>query len=98
MKKNIFYEMQIGGGSISLTLIPSDKVKVGMRAEASQLKGIYDKYMILLYENPDDTEGTLVFYGDSQNEEYAKWFEQDKPITPIYNSKNEMKDVMVYDE
>lgn len=79
-------------------LIPSEDVKLGIKAEVSQLKGIYDKYMILLYENPDDTEGTLVFYGDTQDEEYAKWFDQDKPITPIYNSRNELEDMIVYDE
>lgn len=83
---------------MSALLIPTEQVKVGIKAEASQLKEIYDKYMILLYDNPDDKEGTLVFYGDTQDDEYAKWFDQDKPITPIYNSKDELEDMMVYDE
>ena len=80
---------------MSAFLIPSDQVKVGMKAEASQLKGIYDKYMILLYDSPEDKTGTLVFYGDTQDDEYAKWFDQDKPITPIYNSKDEFEDMLL---
>ena len=31
--------------------------------------------MILLYDSPEDKMGTLVFYGDTQDDEYAKWFD-----------------------
>ena len=54
--------------------------------------------MILLYDDEDDKQGTLVFYGENQDDEYLKWFEQDNPITPIYNSKEELNNMIVYDE
>ena len=90
--------LYVGEWHMNTLMIPIDQVKVGIRAEASQLKEIYNKYMILLYDDSDDKRGTLVFYGETQDDEYTKWFEQDNPITPIYNSKDERTDMIVYDE
>ena len=39
-----------------------------------------------------------MFCGDVQNQEYDSWFMQPKPITPIYNDKEELEDMAVYDE
>lgn len=58
---------------------------IGMRVTAGQLRHIMNKYMILVYDNPGDSEGTLVFIGDKQTKEYDQWFMQEKPITPIFN-------------
>lgn len=61
-------------------------------------KGLYNKYMILLFDDADSKTGKLVFCGDVQNKEYDSWFMQPKPITPIYNDKDELEDMAVYDE
>jgi hypothetical protein len=70
----------------------------GMMVTVEQLSNIYNTYMIVQFENSQDTQGKLVFIGDKQTEEYDKWFKQKKPITPIYNDKDELEDMSVYDE
>ena len=50
------------------------------------------------YDNAGDNEGTLVFVGNKQNKEYDKWFMQSKPITPIYHTKMDLEENVVYDE
>ena len=72
-------------------------LKLGMKATPNQLRHIIDTYMILLYENENDEEGILVFFGDKQNEEYESWFMQEKPITPIYHTKMDLQTDVVYD-
>lgn len=47
--------------------------------------------------NNDDLMGTLVFFGNNE-QEYEKWFNQSKPITPIYFDSEELEDEVVYDE
>lgn len=71
---------------------------IGMMAKAEQLSEIYIKYMILLFDDTESKLGKLVFCGDVQNQEYDSWFMQSKPITPIYNDKEELEDMAVYDE
>lgn len=71
---------------------------IGMLAKAEQLSEIYNKYMILLFDDMDSRVGKLVFCGDVQDQEYDSWFMQPKPITPIYNDKEELEDMVVYDE
>ena len=71
---------------------------IGMMAKAEQLSEIYNKYMILLFDDTESKTGKLVFCGDVQNQEYDSWFMQPKPITPIYNDKTELEDMAVYDE
>ena len=73
-------------------------IRIGMRTSPEQLSHILDTYMIIAYENTGDTEGTLVFIGDKQNQEYDSWFMQDKPITPIHHTKMELEENVVYDE
>lgn len=73
-------------------------IYIGMMAKAEQLSEIYNKYMILLFDDPESKTGKLVFCGDVQNQEYDSWFMQPKPITPIYNDKDELEDMAVYDE
>ena len=73
-------------------------LKLGMRATADQLSHIVNKYMILVYDNDDDDEGTLVFIGSRRNREYKKWFNQEKPITPIFHSPWEFEEDVVFDE
>ena len=70
---------------------------IGMMAKAEQLSEIYNKYMILLFDDTESEIGKLVFCGDVQNQEYDSWFMQ-SPITPIYNDKEELEDMAVYDE
>lgn len=75
-----------------------DDLKLGMRATVEQLSHIVNKYMILAYDNVGDKEGTLVFIGNRQNKEYDKWFMQNKPITPIHHTTEELEENFVYDE
>lgn len=63
-----------------------------------QLSVIYDIYMIVKYENETDETDTLVYMGTTQDSDYNKWFYQTKPITPIYNSSEELNSLIVYDE
>lgn len=78
-------------------LTPED-IHIGMNVTPDQLSDIYDTYMIVQYENDTDMMGKLVFIGKKQTEEYDRWFMQSKPITPIYNDKEELEDMAVYDE
>lgn len=71
---------------------------IGMRANAEQLSEIYNKYMILLYEDMESQTGKLVYCKDTQDQDYDQWFMQPKPITPIYHDKDELEDMAVYDE
>lgn len=75
-----------------------EDLHLGMFVRAEQLSEIYNKYMILLYDDTEYTAGRLVYCKDIQDEEYDKWFMQPKPITPIYNDKDELEDMVVYDE
>lgn len=68
---------------------------IGMEVTTDQLSDIYDTYMIIQYESNNDRIGRLVYIGKSQTAEYDEWFMQSKPITPIYNDK---EDLFVYDE
>lgn len=75
-----------------------DDLHIGMTAKAEQLSKIYNKYMILLYDDMGSKEGKLVYCKDIQDKEYDGWFMQPKPITPIFNDKDELEDMSVYDE
>lgn len=63
-------------------------LKIGMLAEAEQLTEIYNKYMILLFEDAESKTGKLVYCKDIQDKEYDSWFMQPKPIKPIYNDRD----------
>lgn len=40
----------------------------------------------------NDVEGTLVYFGEWEDEEATTWFMQsDKPITPVYYDSDEME-------
>ncbi|MDE5589121.1 MAG: hypothetical protein K2J60_08260 [Acetatifactor sp.] len=71
---------------------------ISMMAKAEQLSEIYNEYMILLFDDTESAIGKLVFCGDVQNQEYDSWVMQPKTIIPIYNDKEELKDMAVYDE
>lgn len=76
------------------------ELKLGMKVRKSQLKGIMDVHMILVNTkiiDNNDLVGTLVFFGDNE-EEYVKWFKQERPVTPIYFNSEELEDGVVYDE
>lgn len=75
-----------------------EELTIGMQVTAEQLSDIYDTYMIIQYDNNTDIVGKLVYIGKTQTDEYDKWFMQSKPITPIYNDKEELEDMAVYDE
>ena len=75
-----------------------EELTIGMQVTAEQLSDIYDTYMIIQYDNNTDIVGKLVYIGKTQTDEYGKWFMQSKPITPIYNDKEELEDMAVYDE
>ena len=72
-----------------------------MRVRISQLCNILDTYMILLDTKrlpDDDLEGTLVYFGNGNTEEYTNWFKQPQPITPVYFDSAVLEDGIVYDE
>ncbi len=72
-----------------------------MRVKISQLSNILDTCMILLDTElltNNDVEGTLVYFGSGNTEEYTKWFRQDKAITPVFFDSAELEDGVVYDE
>lgn len=76
-------------------------LKKDMTVRTSQLRNIYDTYMILtdsklLQDN--DVEGKLVYFGDGNSEEYTKWFFQNKAITPIFYDSAEYVDGVESDE
>lgn len=76
------------------------ELKIGMQVKLSELKNILDVHMILIdtkVVNSNDLIGTLVFFGADETE-YKKWFNQNKPITPIYFNSEELEDGVVYDE
>lgn len=88
----------LGGILMEKKYLQEDELKIGMRCTPEQLRHIYDKYMIVVYENMGDEEGTLVFLGKKQTKEYEKWFMQKHPITPIFHSSMELRQNVVYDE
>ncbi len=76
------------------------ELKKGMQVRESQLTNILDTPMILVDThiiNNNDLIGTLAFFGHNERE-YEEWFEQSKPITPIYFNSEELEDGVVYDE
>lgn len=78
-----------------------EDLKIGMRVKTSQLDEILNLYMILTdseLTESNDVQGTLVYFGDGNSEEYHKWFNQNKPITPVYFDSAELEDGVVYDE
>ncbi len=87
-----------GMGSFSNIILKPNDLKIGMKTTAEQLSHIMNTYMIIAYDHAGDVEGTLVFIGNSQTEEYDSWFMQDKPITPIYHTEMELEENVVYDE
>lgn len=69
-----------------------------MRVRVSQLSGILDTSMILLDTEllaDNDVEGTLVYFGSGNTEEYTKWFQQEKAITPVFFDSAELEDGVV---
>jgi len=71
---------------------------IGMKATAEQLSRIPDKYMILLYDSVEDKVGTLVYLGSRRTKNYTKWFMQEKPITPIHHTLEELEETVDLDE
>lgn len=77
-------------------------LKKNMRVKVSQLSNIMDTCMLLVdavkLEN-QDVEGTLVYFGPGETEEYTNWFMQsEKGITPIYYDSEEYLEGVTYDE
>lgn len=78
-----------------------DDLHIGMTVKESQLSNILDTYFILLNTvvvSDTDIEGELAYFGDGKDNKYQNWFEQTKPITPLYFSKEDTEDGVVYDE
>lgn len=76
------------------------ELKIGMQVRLSELKNILDVHMLLTNTriiNNNDLVGTLVFFGDNE-EEYQQWFKQPGAITPVYFDSEELEDGVVYDE
>lgn len=72
-----------------------DDLHKNMRVRVSQLSNILDTCMILLDTEllaDNDVEGTLVYFGNGNNEEYTKWFQQEKAITPVFFDSAELED------
>lgn len=88
----------LGGKFMVKAYFDTSDIRLGMKATASQLSHIINKYMILVYDKDSDEEGTLVFIGNKQTEEYDKWFMQEKPITPIHHTSMDLEENVVYDE
>ncbi len=78
-----------------------NELQKNMRVRVSQLSNILDTCMILLDTellSDNDVEGTLVYFGSGNTEEYTNWFQQDKAITPVFFDSAELEDGVVYDE
>ncbi len=88
----------LGGILMEKKYLQEDELKIGMRCTPEQLRHIYDKYMLIVYDNKDDEEGILVFAGKKQTREYDKWFMRDAIVTPVYHSRMELEENVVYDE
>lgn len=76
------------------------ELKLGMTVKLSELSNILDIHMLLVNTriiDNDDLIGTLVFFGDNE-EEYQQWFKQPGAITPIYFNSEEILYGVVYDE
>lgn len=72
-----------------------------MRVHVSQPSGILDTCMILLDTvllADNDVERTRVYFGSGNTEEYIKWFQQEKVITPVFFDSAEWEDGVGYDE
>lgn len=83
---------------IKLTLAD---LKKGEIVRESQLNEIYDTCMLLLNSKllPDgDVEGELIYFGDSDSDEYNNWFFTGNAITPLYFESAECINGVVYDE
>ncbi len=79
--------------------LQEDDLRIGMRCSPEQLRHIYDKYMFILYDNKDDEQGILVFYGDEPTAESDKLFmAEGKAITPVFHSSMELDEDIVFDE
>ncbi|MCR5098825.1 MAG: hypothetical protein K6B14_07755 [Lachnospiraceae bacterium] len=79
-----------------------DDLKINMRVKVSQLSDIMDTCMLLVDSvmlDDKDVEGTLVYFGPGETEEYTKWFMQsEKGITPVYFDSEEILEGVTYDE
>ena len=71
---------------------------IGMMTKAEQLSEIYNKYMILLFDDTESKTGKLVFCGDVQNQLYDSGSTKTKLLTQIDTDKDELEDMAVYDE
>lgn len=80
------------------TYLSTNDLQIGMKTTVKALSHIINTYMILLYDHAGDKEGTLVYANQKQTSDYDKWFLQDKPITPIHHTKDELEENVVYDE
>ena len=95
-RKGIYNDMIIAEKKYTI----SDLYK-NMRVKVSQLSNILDTCMILLDTkvlSDNDIEGTLVYFGNGNTEEYTRWFKQERAITPIFFDSAELEDGVVYDE
>ena len=52
----------------------------------------------IAYEKLSDDIGKLVYIGKERNKQFSSRFKQTNPITPIYNSREELEEKAVYDE
>ncbi len=79
-----------------------DDLKINMRVKVSELSDIMDTCMLLIDSvklDDHDVEGTLVYFGPGETEEYTKWFMQsEKGITPVYFDSEEFLEGVTYDE
>lgn len=84
------------------TMYQLNDLKKNMRVRVSQLKNILDTFMILTDSkriDESDVEGTLVYFGEGEDEEAVRWFMQsEKGITPVFFDSEEVKEGIVYDE
>lgn len=81
---------------IKLTI---DDIYKGKQVSPDELSEIYDTYIIIAYNSGEkSSKGEIVFIGKEQNEEYDSWFKQKRPITPVFNNREELEDMSVYDE
>lgn len=88
----------VGGILMDKKYLQENDLRIGMRCTPDQLSHIYDRYMLIVYDNKDDEDGVLVFAGKRQTKEYDKWFMRNVIITPIYHSRMELEENVVYDE
>ena len=77
-------------------MLTKEQLQLGMKVKTSQLKNIYDTYIILSdaeFCGINDVIGVVVFIGDELNAESDKFITQSKTAS-VYNDSSECEAIV----